>query len=141
MLGALIQQTLQINSSHRWRLCLECSVGIAVLQQLEQPAWRDVALHFPRPERRGLCVARDSSKSVSPGAFAFDRDHLNAFTSIGLIGGTRGFAHPVLAGKYVSIRSPAPKAIPQHPARFSLLNTHPPVPRHGRPPPTRTPIP
>src|SRR5262249_60326607 len=81
------------------------SVGMAVFQQFEQPALPDVAGHFPRPKRRSLSVADDLGEGVSPGAVAFDRDHLNAFTPSRIIGGTkaRSFAHPALAGEHVSV--------------------------------------
>src|SRR6516225_9466350 len=119
LLGVLIHQILKIRprySPHRRRLCLGYSVGMAVLQQFEQPALRNVAGHFPRPDRRRPSVARDLSESVSPGTVAFDRDHLDAFTAIGIIGGkeARSFTHPCFAGEHVSVHPPTTKAISQH---------------------------
>jgi hypothetical protein len=72
---------------------------MAFFQQFEQPTRRDVAGHFPLPEGRRPSVARDLSESVSPGAVAFDRDHLDAFTAIWIIGGkeARSFTHPCFA--------------------------------------------
>jgi hypothetical protein len=52
---------------------------------------------------------------VSTEPVAFDRENLDAFTAIGVIGGTkaRSFANPAFAGEYVSVHPPATKAIPQ----------------------------
>src|SRR5262249_41181111 len=74
-----------------------------------------VALQYPWPERRCLSVTHDLSDRVSTEPVAFDCNHLNAFTAIGVIGGTkaRSFAHPAFAGEYVSVHLPATKAIPQ----------------------------
>jgi len=118
LLGVLIRQVLKIRRRHspHWRwLCLGCSVGMAFLQQFEQPALQDVTVHFPRPERRRVSVACDLSDGESPGTVAFDRDHLNAFTASRIIARTqaRGFAHPNFAGEYVSVHPPPSKAIPQ----------------------------
>src|SRR5215467_11246967 len=89
------------NSLKRPRLYYRCSVGMTFLQQLQQPPWRDVALQYPWPERRCLSVTHDLSERVSTEPVAFDRENRDAFTAIGVIGGTkaRSFAHPAFAGE------------------------------------------
>jgi hypothetical protein len=81
--------------SSSWALFLGFSVGMASLQQFEQPAFL-VEGHVPRPKRRSLSVADDLGDGGSPGTVAFDRDHLNAFTATRIIGGAqaRGIPHP-----------------------------------------------
>ena len=85
------------------------------LQQLQQPPWRDVALQYPWPECRCLSVTHDLSDRVSTEPVAFDRENLDAFTVIGIIGGkqARGFAQPNFTDEYVSVHLSATKAIPQ----------------------------
>src|SRR5499427_5896345 len=116
--GITTRQMLKVRcrySLKRPRLYYRCSVGITFLQQLQQPPWRDVALQYPWPERRCLSVTNDLSEPVSTEPVAFDRENHDAFTAIGVIGGTkaRSFAHPALAGEYVSVHPPATKTIPQ----------------------------
>jgi hypothetical protein len=92
---------------------------------LTGPRWT-----FPTaPERRCLSVTSDLGGGASPGAVAFDCDHLNAFTAIGIIGGkqARGSAHPTFAGEYVSVDLPATKAVPQRRACSSLCVTIRPI--------------
>src|SRR5262249_42723841 len=86
-----------------------------LLQQLQQPPWRDVVGHLPRPERRCLSFTHDLSERVSTGPIVFDCDNLDGFTVIGIIGGkeTGGFAYPSFAGENISVHPPATKAIPQ----------------------------
>jgi hypothetical protein len=74
---------------------------MAVLQQLQQPAWRDVAVQLPRPERCDPSVARDLGEGVSAAPVSFDRKHLDGLTTIRIIGWTqtRGFADPTVAGE------------------------------------------
>jgi hypothetical protein len=102
------------------------------LQQLQQPPWRDVALQYPWPERRCLSVTHDLSERVSTEPVAFDRENLDAFTVIGIIGGkhARGFAHPNFTGEYVSVHPPATKAIPQPRVCRSLCVTIWPIPKN-----------
>src|SRR6516164_11354662 len=128
-LGVVSHEVLKIGprySGERRRLCLGCSVGMAILQQLQQPALRDCLLHFPRPKRRRLSIARDLGGGVSPGAVAFDRAHQSDITAIGIT----GFAHPSFGGEYVSVHPPATKAIPQRRACRSLCTIIRPIRRN-----------
>src|SRR5262249_24681635 len=70
--------------------------------------------------------------SMSPEAVAFDCDHLDAFTAIGIIGGTkaRSFAHPAFAGEPVSVHLPATEAIPECRACLSLCTAIRPIRRN-----------
>src|SRR5262249_57089585 len=99
------------------------------LQQFQQPPWRDVALQYPWPERRCLSVTHDLSERVSTEPIAFDRENLDAFTVIGIIGGkhARGFAHPNFTGEYVSGHPPATQAIPQPPVWRRPRRTRSPI--------------
>jgi hypothetical protein len=74
---------------------------MALLQQLQQPALRDVAIHLPWPKRCRPSIARDLGERVSPGAVAFDRDYLDGLTAIGIVSRKQagGFADPTFAGE------------------------------------------
>src|SRR5215813_11817350 len=116
--GITTRQMLKIRcrySLKRPRLYYRCSVGMTFLQQLQQPPWREVALQYPWPECRCLSVTHDLSERVSTEPVAFDRENLDAFTVIGIIGGkqARGFAQPNFTDEYVSVHLSATKAIPQ----------------------------